>query len=72
MTNENFCRVVPISEIEENGYNLNISGYVEVLPEVETIDIKSVLRELRELRDRRAEIETKMDVCLEVLGYNAR
>ena len=68
---ENFCRVVPISEIRDNDYNLNISGYVEILPEEVTVDIESVLRELRELRDGRREIEKKMDMCLEVLGYNA-
>jgi len=68
---ENFCRVVHISEIEKNGYNLNISGYVEIPPEEATVDTESVLREMRELRDKRREIEKEMDVCLGVLGYNA-
>ena len=56
-----YCRVVPISEIEENDYNLNISRYVDTAPEEETIDVTAALRELKELEARRREIEAKMN-----------
>ena len=64
-----YCRVVPISEIEENDYNLNISRYVDIAPEEETIDVAEALRELKELEARRREIEAQMDGYLKELGY---
>ena len=66
-----YCRVVPISEIEENDYNLNISRYVDTTPEEEPIDVAATLRELRELEARRREIEAKMNEYLRELGYEA-
>lgn len=66
-----YCRVVPISEIEENDYNLNISRYVDTAPEEKPIDVAATLRELRELEARRREIETKMNEYLRELGYEA-
>ena len=66
-----YCRVVPISEIEENDHNLNISRYVDTTLEEEPIDVAATLRELRELEARRREIEAKMNEYLRELGYEA-
>ena len=64
-----YCRVVPLSEIEENDYNLNISRYVDTAPEEEQIDVAEALRELKQLEARRREIESQMDGYLKELGY---
>ncbi|HQN31536.1 MAG TPA: N-6 DNA methylase, partial [Methanothrix soehngenii] len=66
-----YCRVVPLSEIEENDYNLNISRYVDTSPEDVQIDVAEALRELKELEARRREIEAQMDGYLKELGYGA-
>ena len=66
---EKFCRVVPMEEIEENDYNLNITRYVDTTPEEEVVDVAAVARELHDLRERRAVIEAEMDWYLEELGY---
>jgi len=68
---DKYCRVVPMSEIKENDYNLNISRYVDITPEEEPIDVAEALRELRVLESRRREIEVEMGSYLKELGYEA-
>lgn len=68
---DKYCQVVPMSEIKENDYNLNISRYVDITPEEEPIDVAEALRELRALESRRQEIEVEMDGYLKELGYEA-
>ena len=67
---ERYCRAVDVKEIEENDYNLNISRYVDTTPEEEEIDLKEVVRKLRETEEKRKEIEKKMDKYLKELGYS--
>ena len=69
---DKFCRVVPMDEIEENEFNLNITRYVDTTPDEEPVDVKAVVQELNELRTRRAEVEEKLDGFLEQLGYSGR
>jgi type I restriction enzyme M protein len=64
-----YCRVVPLSEIEENDYNLNISRYVDTTPAEEAIDVAKAIRELQALEGRRREVEIQMDAYLKELGY---
>lgn len=66
---EKYCRVVSISEIEENDWNLNISRYVDTAPEEEVVDVALALKELRVLETRRREIEAQMNEYLKELGY---
>ena len=68
---EKYCRIVPMAEIEENDYNLNISRYVDTTPEEVPIDVAAALRELRALEARRREIEGEMSGYLKELGYEA-
>jgi len=68
---ERYCRVVPLTEIEENDYNLNISRYVDITTEEDPIDVTAAIRELRALEARRREIEAKMSGYLKELGYEA-
>ena len=65
---EKYARVVPISEIEQNDWNLNISRYVDTAVEQERIDVKEAVRKLRELEQQRAMAETRMNRYLTELG----
>lgn len=64
-----YCRVVPFSEIKENDYNLNISRYVDTLPEEETIDVAEAIKKLQLLEVEKQRITAKMNEYLKELGY---
>ena len=66
---EKYARVVPIAEIEQNDWNLNISRYVDTSEEEERIDVAEAMRKLRELEGERAEAEATMNRYLAELGY---
>ncbi len=64
---EKFSRKVSFKEIEENGFNLNITRYVDTFEEEEPIDIKANLKELAELEPEIAKLEKQMDKYLREL-----
>ena len=66
---EKYARVVPIEEIKENDYNLSVTRYVDIFDEEESIDIPQVLDELKELEDKRKNIEDNLNEYLTELGY---
>ena len=66
---ERFSRVVPIEEIKENDYNLNISRYVDISEPEQKINIKEALARLRALEIQRNEAEKTMNAYLKELGY---
>jgi type I restriction enzyme M protein len=68
-TEERVSRAVPIKEIRENDYNLNIALYVDTTEPEEDIDVSEELRKLRNLRTERDQIESQMDEHMEVLSY---
>ena len=68
---EKYARVVPLAEIEQNAWNLNISRYVDASEEEERIDFGEALRKLRELEQERAGAEATMNRYLAELGYDA-
>ena len=60
---------MPLSEIKENDYNLNISRYVDTTePEVPVI-IEEVMLELKDLETQREETNSKLSNYLKELGY---
>ena len=66
---EKYARVVPLGEIEQNDWNLNISRYVDTAEEEERIDVAEAVRKLRELEQERAAAEATMNRYLAELGY---
>lgn len=66
---EKYARVVPLDEIRQNDYNLNISRYVDTAQETEAVDIGAVIRELRALETERTKLEVKVYGYLKELGY---
>jgi type I restriction enzyme M protein len=68
-TEERVSRAVPIEEIRENDYNLNIALYVDTTEPEELIDVAEELTKLRGLQEERDEIETQLNEHMEALGY---
>jgi type I restriction enzyme M protein len=65
---DKFSRAVSINEIVENGYNLNITRYVDTFEEEEPVDIKAALAEIDRLTPEIAALEQKMRKTLKELG----
>ena len=63
--------MVPVTEIEQTDWNLNISRYVDASDEEERVDVGEAVRKLRELEGDRAAAETRMNRYLVELGYDA-
>lgn len=63
-----YSRRVSMDEIEKNGYNLNISRYVNTLPEEEIIDLEEVTRELEKIEDEIIKAKMKHNTFLKELG----
>ncbi|MGC8970539.1 MAG: N-6 DNA methylase, partial [Conexivisphaera sp.] len=57
----NFAKVVDVSEVEKNGFNLNVSLYVKKTNEEEKIDVVKEFEELKELEKQRQELLTKVE-----------
>lgn len=68
-TLDKYSHLVPLSEIAENDYNLNIPRYVDTFEEEETIDLAEILKQEKEVNARLAEIEVQMQGFLKELGY---
>ena len=66
---EKYARVVPVADIEQNEWNLNISRYVDMSDEAERIDVAEAIQRLRELEEARTDAETTMTRHLVELGY---
>ena len=66
---EKYARVVPLAEIEQNNWNLNISRYVDTSEEEERIDVAEAVRKLRDVERQRADAEATMNRYLAELGY---
>jgi type I restriction enzyme M protein len=66
---EKMARVVPMEEIEANGFNLSISRYVQTEADAEVVDVAAEVEKLRELITKRDEAEVVMFEHLKRLGY---
>ena len=68
---DKYARVVPLPEIEQNDWNLNITRYVDTSEEQERIDVAEAVKTLRELERERTAAEATMNRYLAQLGYDA-
>ena len=57
-----------MEEIEENGYNLNISRYVSTALEEEIVNVEEVWQELKKVEAAIKEAKDKHNVFLKELG----
>jgi len=68
-TNETrVSQTVPIEEIRENNYNLNIPLYVDTIQPGTGIDVSNVSDQYEDLRERRENIESKLSTKLSVFS----
>ena len=65
---ERYSRAVPMEEIEQNDYNLNISRYVSTARSEDLIDLKVVNDKLIDIEKRAAEAAHKHNQFLKELG----
>ena len=57
---DKYSAVVPLTEIQENEFNLNIPRYVDTFEEEEEIDIDAVQAEIEQLEKELAEVRKQM------------
>lgn len=67
---EKYARVVDVSDIEENDFNLNVRRYIDSSDEPEVIDVRQVWGEIKQLEIERAEIDKKVAGYIQELGYD--
>jgi type I restriction enzyme M protein len=65
---EKYSHLASYKEIEENGYNLNISRYVDTFEEEEEINLSVVKADIADLELQLQEVQDKMRNYLEELG----
>ena len=63
-----YCRPVSSEEIRENGYNLNISRYVDTREPEPDLDLASIQKDLSARRARCRALEKEVDAYLSRLG----
>ncbi|NOZ76186.1 MAG: type I restriction-modification system subunit M [Euryarchaeota archaeon] len=65
---DGFARAVPLEEIKENDYNLNVTLYVFPEEEIEEIDVEKEWNELRIIEEEIAGVEEKIEGYLREIG----
>ncbi|GAB4093062.1 type I restriction-modification system subunit M [Flaviaesturariibacter terrae] len=65
---ERYSRRVSMAEIEQNGFNLNISRYVSTATTEEEIDLQAVHQQLMEINKKAEEARAKHNEFLKELG----
>lgn len=65
---DKFAHVAEMSEIVENGYNLNIPRYVDTFEEEEPVDLEAVRAEIKRLDAETKNAIEKADSMLQQLG----
>ena len=66
---DQYMRVVDMSEIADNDYNLNIARYIDMSAEEVIIDIEETLGKISEIEEKEREIDEKLGGYLRELGF---
>ncbi|WP_303925654.1 type I restriction-modification system subunit M [Draconibacterium sediminis] len=69
-TIDKYSYVATLKEIAENDYNLNIPRYVDTFEEEEPVDINAVMKEIKTLEAKRAELDTEINGYFQELGLS--
>lgn len=67
---ERYARAVPVAEVKENGFNLNIPRYVDTFEAAEEVDIVAVQKEIDALEDELVGLRARMRQHLKELGLD--
>jgi type I restriction enzyme M protein len=68
-TVEKYAEVVTLDQIRDNGYNLNISRYVDTTEEEEEVDINAVARSIAERESRLEASREQINEFMRELGF---
>ncbi len=66
---EKFSDLIELEEIKDNDFNLNVSRYIDILPEEEPIDIAECIVEINKLQEERSKLDKQFERNMEELGY---
>lgn len=67
---EKYSYIASLEEIAENDYNLNIPRYVDTFEEEEPIDIDLVMKNIKSLEAKRADLDKEIAGYFKELGLN--
>jgi type I restriction enzyme M protein len=67
---EKYASVVELAAVKENDCNLNISRYVDTTEAEDEIDIEAVIAEIREIKEKSAETEARLNRYLSEIGFD--
>lgn len=65
---DKYSYVASLKEVADNEYNLNIPRYVDTFEEEEEIDINEVMKSIKELEAKRAELDKEIEGYFKELG----
>jgi type I restriction enzyme M protein len=65
---DKYSSIATLADVAENDYNLNIPRYVDTLEEEEPIDIHLVMKEIKSLEAKRAELDKEITAYFKELG----
>ncbi len=68
LAKKKYSHLATLQEVAENDYNLNIPRYVDTFEEEEPIDIRAVMKEIKELEAKRADLDKEIEGYLKELG----
>lgn len=64
---DKYLRIVEMGEIKKNGFNLNISRYIDTSEEEETIDLQFTLNNLKTLDENLVTVDRKLEKMLSLV-----
>ncbi|ALV22234.1 type I restriction-modification system subunit M [Carnobacterium antarcticum] len=70
-TIEKYAHVASFEEIKENDFNLNIPRYVDTFEEEDPIDMVSIGKEIKEIRQEKQALETSLFEAISSLQVNS-
>ena len=68
LAKKKYSHLATLQEVAENDYNLNIPRYVDTFEDEEPIDIRAVMKEIKELEAKRADLDKEIEGYLKELG----
>lgn len=64
-----FSDLIDLEEIRENDYNLNVSRYIDILPDEQPINLDKAINEIIKLMEKRNSLEDKWKNDMKELGF---
>lgn len=65
---QKFSALIELKEIKENDYNLNVSRYIDIIPDDELIDLNSIIENIEDIRVERIEQEREFERNIKDIG----